>query len=275
MIEALKRVTQIPELRNKIVFTLIMLALCRVGVFIPVPGINGELAVSFFKQMAGGGQNLFQMVDMFSGGAFSQMTVTALAVVPYISASIILQMLTALLPGLQREMRENPEQGRRKVNRWTRILTLGLAGMQSAMFAKYAMQLNISHPGIVNSELIEITAFGVPWLFYLVMVCAMTTGTLLLMWIGEQITERGIGNGISLIITIGILSQLPSAIGLIIQPYGNFCRSLGGYYRNHTRTTQDSFAICTSCGWTSRVARWLGLYPSKGKLCGCYSRDLC
>ncbi|SCA63555.1 Protein translocase subunit SecY [Chlamydiales bacterium SCGC AG-110-P3] len=217
MIEALKRITQIPELRQKIGFTLLMLALCRVGVFIPVPGINGDLAVSFFKQSTGGGQNLFQLVDMFSGGAFSQMTVAALAVVPYISASIILQMLTALMPGLQREMRENPEQGKRKVGRWTRILTLGLAAMQSGIFAKYAIQLNASHPGIVAGDLLEVTAFGVPWLFFMVMMSAMTTGTILLMWIGEQISERGIGNGISLIITIGILSQLPSAVGLIIQ----------------------------------------------------------
>lgn len=217
MIAALTRILQIPELRIKIGFTLLMLALCRVGVFIPVPGINGEAAVSFFKQSTGGGQNLFQLVDIFSGGAFSNMTVAALAVVPYISASIILQLLTALMPSLQREVRENPAAGRRKINRWTRFLTLGLAAMQSGIFAKYAIQLNISRPGIISPELLDITMFGSPVLFYLVMIASMTTGTLLLMWIGEQITEYGIGNGTSLIITIGILSQLPSAIGLIIQ----------------------------------------------------------
>lgn len=217
MIAAFTRILQIPELRTKIGFTLLMLALCRVGVFIPVPGINGEAAVSFFKQSTGGGQNLFQLVDIFSGGAFSNMTIAALAVVPYISASIILQLLTALMPSLQREVRENPSAGRRKVNRWTRFLTLFLAAMQSGIFAKYAIQLNASRPGIISPELLNITFLGAPVLFYLVMIASMTTGTLLLMWIGEQITEYGIGNGVSLIITIGILSQLPSAIGLMIQ----------------------------------------------------------
>lgn len=217
MIESLKRVLQIPELRAKVFFTLAMLAVCRLGVFIPVPGINGELAVSMFRQATGGGQNLFQLVDMFSGGAFSQMTVTALAVVPYISASIIMQLVVALFPALQREIRENQEQGRRKLNRWTRIFSVGLALLQSGIFAKYAIQMNMNRPGIVNPQILEFQAFGVPYLFYMVMMAAMTTGTCFLMWVGEQITERGVGNGISLIISIGILSQLPTAIGTIIQ----------------------------------------------------------
>lgn len=217
MFEAIRRVFEVPDLRKKVLFTLFMLALCRVGVFIPVPGINGEVALSYFRQMTGGGQNLFQMVDMFSGGAFSQMTVAALGVVPNISASIMLQLFVALIPSLQRELRENPEQGRRKVNRWTRYLTVGLAVLQAWVFAKYAVQINRSHSGIVAGELLESTIFGIPWLFYLVVVATMTTGTMILVWIGEQITERGVGNGVSLIITIGILSQLPSAMGLILQ----------------------------------------------------------
>lgn len=217
MLEGIRRVAQVPELKSKILFTLAMLAICRVGVFIPVPGINGEVAYSFFRQAMGGGQNLFQMVDMFSGGAFSQMTVTALAVVPYISASIIMQLLVALLPGLQREMRENQEQGKRKINRYTRLLTLVLAVLQSWVYAKYAVQMNQSHPGIIASEILDVRMFGLPWLFYMMVVATMTTGTMILVWIGEQITERGIGNGTSLIIMIGILSQLPSAVGLILQ----------------------------------------------------------
>src|ERR1700680_4472019 len=123
MLQGLSRVFQIPELRAKILFTLLMLVVYRIGGFIPVPGINGEIAVSFFRHATGGAQNLFQMVDIFSGGAFSQMTVIALGVVPYISASIIMQLLVALWPSLQREMRENPEQGKRKVNKLTRMLT--------------------------------------------------------------------------------------------------------------------------------------------------------
>lgn len=217
MLQELQNIARISELKSKILFTLLMLAICRIGGFVPVPGINGEIAVSFFKQATGGGQNLFQLIDIFSGGAFSQMTVIALGVVPYISASIIMQLLVALWPSLQREIKENNEAGKRKVNKLTRGLTLVLSFLQSALFAKYALQMNISRPGIIAGELLDIQLFGMPWLFFLITIATMTTGTLLLMWIGEQITERGIGNGMSLIITIGILSQLPTAMGMIIQ----------------------------------------------------------
>lgn len=217
MFKELKKVFQIPELRAKILFTILMLAVFRVGGFIPVPGINGEIAVSFFRHTTGGGQNLFQLVDIFSGGAFSQMTVIALGVVPYISASIIMQLVVALWPSLQREIKENADQGRRKVNKYTRGLTVILSVLQSAMFAKYAIQMNYSRPGIVTGELLDIQLFGMPVLFYMLFIFTMTTGTVFLMWVGEQITEKGIGNGMSLIITIGIVSQLPTAIGLILQ----------------------------------------------------------
>ncbi len=217
MFSGLARVFRIPELRQRIFFTLALLLVYRICVFIPVPGINGDIALSFFRSMTGGGQNFFQLVDIFSGSAFSQMTVVALGVMPYISASIILQVLTALMPGLQREMAENPTAGRRKVTKWTRMLTVILAFIQSFFFAKYALSMNLSHPGIVMAELLQATAFGTPWLFYLVVISTMTTGTIFLMWIGEQITERGIGNGISLLITVSILSSVPSAVGTVIQ----------------------------------------------------------
>ena len=116
MFSTLTRIFQVPELQKKIVFTLLLLVVYRVGGFIPVPGINGEVALAYFREATGGGQNLFQLVDIFSGGAFSQMTIFALGVVPYISASIILQLLVALIPSLQREIRENPELGKRKIN---------------------------------------------------------------------------------------------------------------------------------------------------------------
>lgn len=217
MLNELKRVFQIPELKSKILFTLLLLAVCRIGSFIPVPGINGEVAVSFFRHATGGAQNLFQMVDIFSGGAFSQMTVIALGVTPYISASIIMQLLVALMPSWQRELKENAEQGRRKMNRTTRFLTVILSFVQAALFAKYALQMNLTRPGIVAGELLDVTMMGVPWLFYLITITTMTTGTMFLMWIGEQITDRGIGNGMSLIICLGILSQIPIAIGLVFQ----------------------------------------------------------
>lgn len=217
MLNALLKVAQVPELKSKILFTLLMLVVCRVGGFIPVPGINGEIALSYFRQATGGGQNFFQMVDIFSGGAFSQMTVIALGVVPYISASIIMQLLTALWPELQREVRENPEQGRRKINKYTRLLTIILAFLQSAVYARYALQMNIARPGIIAGELLDLTMFGTPWVFFLIFIATMTTGTVFLMWVGEQITEKGIGNGMSLIISLGIVSSLPTAIGLVLQ----------------------------------------------------------
>src|ERR1700733_9955896 len=182
MLQELNNAIKIPELKQKILFTLLLLIVCRIGGFIPVPGINGDIAISFFKQATGGGQNLFQLVDIFSGGAFAQMTVIALGVVPYISASIIMQLLMALLPDLQREVRENPDAGRRKVNKYTRLLTVLLAVVQSTLFARYAIQMNIANPGIILPEMFRAQIFGIPWLFYVVTCVTMTPGTVFLMW---------------------------------------------------------------------------------------------
>jgi len=217
MFEGIRRIFSIPELKTKIVFTLMLLMVCRIGAHIPVPGINGDLAVRMFHQATGGSQNLFQLMDVFSGGAFAHMTIIALGVMPYISASIIMQLLMALVPSLQREIKESPDQGRRKMGKWIRLFTVGLAFFQAGLFAKYAVQLNSSTPGIIVPELMDFQLFGLPWLFYMIVMFTMTAGTMLLMWIGEQISEKGIGNGISLIITIGILASLPSIIGSIIR----------------------------------------------------------
>lgn len=217
MLKEIQRVFQVPELRTKILFTIMMLVIFRIGGYIPVPGINGELAVNYFRQALGGTQNLFQMANIFSGGAFSQMTVIALGVVPYISSSIIMQLVTTLWPSLQREVKENPEAGKRKITKYTRLLTVTLSFLQASMYAKYAMQINLVSPGVIAPELLESTLFGFPILYYTIFVFTMTTGTMFLMWVGEQITERGIGNGMSLIICCGIVSQLPMAMGLIFQ----------------------------------------------------------
>ena len=217
MLGGIKRIFSIPELKTKIVFTLICLMICRIGAHIPVPGINGDLAVRMFHHATGGSQNLFQLMDVFSGGAFAHMTIIALGVMPYISASIIMQLLMALVPSLQREIKESPDQGRRKMGKWIRLFTIGLAFFQAGLFAKYAIQLNAGTPGIIVPELMDFQLFGLPWLFFLIVMFTMTAGTMLLMWMGEQISERGIGNGISLIITIGILSSLPGTIGSIIR----------------------------------------------------------
>lgn len=216
MIEAIRRIFGIPELRVKITYTLLLLAVCRIGAYIPVPGVNADAAISLFKFATGGGQNLFQLVDIFSGGAFAQMTLLALGVMPYITATIIMQLLIALIPTMQREIRESPDQGRRKLSKWTRFATLVIALFQSCLFAGYALRVNLSSPGIIVPEMLDVQIFGVSWLFYLTVMVTMTAGSLLLMWIGEQISEKGVGNGISLIIGIGILSSFPRTIGSII-----------------------------------------------------------
>lgn len=217
MIGTLKKIFFVSELRTKIIFTLLMLLICRIGAFIPVPGINQEAALALFQSASGGGQNLFQLMDIFSGGAFKQLTIVALGIMPYISASIIMQLLVAIIPSLQREVRENPEAGRRKITKYTRMATLGLGLLQASFIVKYALGMNATHPGVVAQEMLNVTMFDVPWLFYLTVMLTITTGTVFLMWIGEQITEKGIGNGISLIITLGILSSLPSTIGSILK----------------------------------------------------------
>ena len=217
MIEGVKRLFSVPELKGKIIFTLLMLAICRIGAYVPVPGINGAVAIELFKSVTGGGQNLFQLMDVFSGGAFAQMTVFALGVSPYISASIIMQLMMAIVPSLQREIKENSETGKRKLSKWIRLSTIGLALFQSGLYAKYAYQLNLSNPGIIVQGISDQLFFGVPVLFYVIVMFAMTTGAVLLMWLGEQISERGIGNGISLIITIGILSSVPRTLGSVIR----------------------------------------------------------
>lgn len=215
MLDGIKKIFSITELRTKIVFTLLVLAACRIGTFIPVPGINGAVTIEMFKSLTGGGQNLFQLMDVFSGGAFAQMTIFALGVMPYISSSIIMQLMMALVPSLQREVKETQDAGKRKLSKWTRFLTVFLALFQSGLYAKYALQLNLSSPGIVVSEFIDTQIFGVPFLFYMVVMSTMTAGTMILMWLGEQISSRGIGNGVSLIITLGILSSLPRTVGNI------------------------------------------------------------
>ncbi len=217
MIEAIRRIFSIPELRAKIFFTLILLAVCRVGAYVPVPGINADAVIELFKFATGGGQNLFQLMDIFSGGAFAKMTLLALGVMPYIQASIVLQLLMAVVPSLQREIKESPDQGRRKFSRWTRLTTLVLALVQAGFFARFAVRMNLSTPGIIFPELFDVQMFGAPWLFYLAVMVSMTAGTLFLMWVGEQITEKGVGNGMSLIIAVGILASLPSTVGAIIK----------------------------------------------------------
>ena len=201
MIESLKNVFAVTELRNRVLFTLGLLAVYRVGSKIPTPGINAE-ALRALMQSASSG--VFGLYDMFSGQNLSQMTIFALGIMPYISASIILQLLTVVWPYLERLSKEG-ELGRRKITQYTRYGTILLAVVQSLGIAIFLER---------NTEM----AGGLPlvyhtgWAFRLMTVLTLTTGTTFVMWLGEQITERGIGNGMSLIIFAGIIVGLPSAV---------------------------------------------------------------
>ena len=191
----------IPELRKRVVFTLLMLLVYRMGVQIPTPGINGEALAAFFQQNAG---TLFGMFNMFSGGALENFSIFALGIMPYISASIIIQLLTVVIPQLEQLSKEG-ESGRRKITQYTRYGTVGLSIIQG-MFIATGLE-GMSGP---NGEAIVL----VPGLqFKLMTMLTLTSGTAFIMWLGEQMTERGIGNGISLIIFAGIVARMPAAIG--------------------------------------------------------------
>ncbi len=193
--EAIANVFRIPDLRKRVLFTLALLAVYRVGGHIPTPGVNGNALNDFFNRNAG---SVFGMFDLFSGGMLRRLTIFALGIMPYITASIILQLLTVVVPTLEKLQKEG-ELGRRKITQWTRYLTVGLALMQSAGIAT-ALQ---SQSGLVTNPGIG---------FILMTILSLTTGTAFIMWLGEQITERGIGNGMSLLIFTGIVVGLPNAI---------------------------------------------------------------
>ena len=194
--EAVANVFRIPDLRRRILFTLGMLAVYRLGGHIPTPGIDANRLAAFFQQNQG---TLFGFIDLFSGGMFRRLTIFALGIMPYITASIILQLLTVVVPTLEKLQKEG-ELGRRKITQWTRYLTVILAVMQSFGMA---LTLERSDGGFVLNPGIG---------FVLMTVLSLTTGTAFIMWLGEQITERGIGNGMSLLIFAGIVVGLPRAI---------------------------------------------------------------
>src|SRR5690349_14001545 len=198
--EAVANVFRIPDLRRRILFTLGMLAVYRLGGHIPTPGIDANRLAAFFQQNQG---TLFGFIDLFSGGMFRRLTIFALGIMPYITASIILQLLTVVVPTLEKLQKEG-ELGRRKITQWTRYLTVILAMVQAFGIASL---LQGSQQGFVTQP-----GFG----FTMMTMLTLTTGTAFIMWLGEQITERGIGNGMSLIIFTGIVVNLPSAIHEIV-----------------------------------------------------------
>lgn len=200
MIGGLQNIPKIPELKKKILFTLMMLAVYRVGCHIPTPGVDGAALAAFFGARQG---TLFGLFDMFSGGALSRMSVMALGIMPYISASIILELMTVVVPYLEKLKKEG-EQGQKKITQYTRYGTVILSVIQG--FGIAVGLENMSSPGGV----MVVPVGG--WGFRILTVVTLTAGTSFLMWLGEQITERGIGNGISLIIFAGIVARFPVAV---------------------------------------------------------------
>ena len=194
----------IPELRKRIFFTFLLLAVYRVGAHIVTPGINIEALIKFFEQQQG---SLFGFIDMFSGGNMSKMTIFAIGIMPYISASIILQLLQVVWPYLERISKEG-DLGKKKITQYTRYGTVLIAVVQSFSIAIMLEKMNPSGlPVVLNPG----------WGFRLLTILTMTTGTIFVMWLGEQISERGIGNGISLIIFAGIIKGLIPGAGTLIE----------------------------------------------------------
>jgi len=198
---SIANIGKIPELRKRIFFTLALLAVYRIGIFVTVPAVDRGVMRKLVAQSSGSFMGLF---NMFSGGALEQLSIMALGIMPYVSSSIILQLLSSVVPRLA-ELRKEGEAGHRKINQYTRYGTVILSFIQSMGIATYLESLNqsstfgavVHHPG---------------WGFRLLTMITLTTGTAFIMWLGEQITERGIGNGISLIIFAGIVSRLPDAV---------------------------------------------------------------
>jgi preprotein translocase subunit SecY len=204
--EAVANVFRIPDLRKRVLFTLGLLAVYRLGAFIPTPGIDFNRLAEFFARNQG---TLFGFLDLFSGGMFRRLTIFALGIMPYITSSIILQLLTVVVPTLEKLQKEG-ELGRRKITQWTRYLTVILALVQSFGIALTLQNSDggfVMHPGVG---------------FILMTILSLTTGTAFIMWLGEQITERGIGNGMSLLIFTGIVVGIPRAIENI---YDNVVRT--------------------------------------------------
>lgn len=202
MLDTFKSVFKIEELRRRILFTLALLVVYRIGGHIPTPGIDGSILASALSS-----NSIFGLLDLFAGGAFAKATIFALGIMPYISASIMLQLLGAVVPFLQRLQREG-EEGRRKITQYTRYLTVAIAALQSWGTAGFLTTINLNGVSAVHMD----TTSFIP-----LTILTFTCGCIFIMWLGEKITEKGIGNGISLIIFIGIIARFPEAVVQEIQ----------------------------------------------------------
>lgn len=235
MIKALLNVFKIPELRNKVLFTLGMLVVYRIGFWVPLPGVNQETMKKSMQQAATEGSavsSLLNYVNIFSGGSLSQSTIFGLGIMPYITASIIFQLMGSAIPALKKLQDEGPS-GRQKIQEWTRYATVGLCIFQAAMWLAYINRLDMVYANWATNPL-----------WWPMCIIALTAGTVFMMWLGEQIDRYGIGNGVSLIIMAGILSRMPQAIYWVI--LNSPIRQLG-FLRPVLPETEQSFE--PQIGW--------------------------
>src|SRR6202161_571347 len=215
LVEAFRNIFSTPDLRNRVLFTLALLGVYRLGAFIPTPGINTELLAQLFQQSQGSVLGIF---DLFSGGNLRRLTIFALGIMPYITASIILQLMVVVWPYLERLQKEG-ELGRRKITQYTRYLTIVLSAFQSFTIAETLTRQNLAGQALVYHPGPR---------FILMTMLTLTTGSAFIMWLGEQISDRGIGNGMSLIIFAGIVVGLPNAVA------GLWDRAKTGYWGAYT-----------------------------------------
>ena len=194
MFKTIKNALKTPEVRKKLLYTLILIVIFRFGCYITVPGVD---TFTLAEQMSSATGTLTGLIDTISGGAFSRLSIFAMTITPYITSSIVIQLLAMIIPSLEKLMKEGGELGKQKINRYTKLLTLVLSLVEAlGIYISYSSTGIFINPGFLTG---------------LIVVVSLMTGTAILMWLGEQITNKGIGNGISIIIFIGIISSLPSA----------------------------------------------------------------
>ena len=287
MVSAFLNTVKIPELRRRILFTLAVIVIVRLGAAITTPGVNQAVIQEWFRTALNENQggSVAALFNLFSGGALENCAIFSLGIMPYISASIMMQLLTAVIPKLGRLAKE--DGGRQKIMQITRYATVGLCLVQA-----YLLALSFQHPESYQTMLPGITdtiaRLGIPLVedlgmtFRIVTVVSLTAGTLFLMWLGDQITERGIGNGISIIITVGIVAQLPAALA---QAWKTFVPSAADWHepgqsRNprpdggvlvhrdrgghcgHARCEENHRAICEARGGPENVRRPDAIYAA-------------
>jgi preprotein translocase subunit SecY len=225
---ALLNVFKIPELRNKVLFTVLLLCIYRIGFSVPLPGVDQSEIAEHFSKQSGGVGRLTEYFAVFTGGSLQQSTIFGLGIMPYISAAIIFELLVTVIPALEKLHKEG-ETGRRKIREYTRYATVLLCVIQAVFWLKYISSARLVYPEFQGSVM-----------FWTMGILALTTGTIFLMWLGEQIDEYGIGNGVSLIITAGIISRIPHAIALVAQ---NASLSVAGTQPNQMGPTKIAFLI--------------------------------